>query len=40
MVTTRYFERLRDEGKLLEEKEEKAVIETKEDKKATRRKTK
>ena len=42
MVTTRYYERLRDEGLavLFEEKEEKITVETKEDKKATRRKTK
>jgi hypothetical protein len=40
MVTTRYYEILQEKGQLIEEKEEKAVIETKEEKKATRRKTK
>jgi hypothetical protein len=40
LVTSRYYEVLKEKGELLELKEEKSSIETKEDKKATRRKTK
>jgi len=40
LVTSRYFEILKEKGQLIEEKQEKAEIETKEDKKATKRKTK